>query len=67
MNEGVVKRWVSDRRCGLISVDSFKEDVLVQSSNLKGTIYLEEGEKVRFNIKETKRGPIAINVEPLNC
>lgn len=67
MNEGIVKSWVSDRRCGLISAEKLKKEILVQGSNLKGTIYLEEGEKVRFNIKETKRGLIAVNVEPLNC
>jgi cold shock CspA family protein len=44
-----------------------KKEILVKSSNLKGTNYLEEGEKVRFNIKETKRGLIAVNVESLNC
>ncbi|MEJ2242722.1 MAG: cold shock domain-containing protein [Candidatus Bathyarchaeota archaeon] len=67
MSEGTVRSWVSDRQCGLISVNKLKKEILVKSSNLKGTSYLEEGEKVRFIIKETKRGPIAINVEPLNC
>ncbi len=67
LNKGIVKRWLSDRRCGVISVDKLKKEILVKSSNLKGTIYLEQGEKVRFNIKETTRGLIAINVEPLNC
>lgn len=66
LNEGIVKRWVSDRQCGIISVDRLKKEILVNSSNLKGTNYLDEGEKVRFKIKETKRGLIAINVEPLN-
>lgn len=66
LSQGIVKKWVSDRQCGLISVDMLKKEILVKSSNLKGTIYLEEGEKVRFNIKETKRGLIAVNVESLN-
>ncbi len=61
-----MKKWVSDRRCGLISSDKLKKEILVQGSNLIGTMYLEEGEKVRFKIKETKRGLIAINVEPIN-
>jgi cold shock CspA family protein len=64
--KGVVKYWISDRRCGFITTKGIKEDILVKSSNLKGTIYLEEGEKVKFNIKDTRRGVIAINVEPLN-
>jgi cold shock CspA family protein len=33
---------------------------------LKKTIYLEKGEKVEFTIKKTKRGPMAINVRPIN-
>jgi cold shock CspA family protein len=38
----------------------------VVSSNLKGTNYLEEGEKVQFKIEVTQRGAMAVNVEPLS-
>jgi CspA family cold shock protein len=64
--KGIVKSWISDRGYGFITSNRFEKEVFVKSSNLKGTIYLEEGEKVQFTIEDTKRGPIAIEVEPLN-
>ena len=66
MTEGIVKSWISDRRCGFIVSKDVRKDILVKSSNLDDAIYLEEGEKVQFNIKNTQRGPIAINVVSLN-
>ena len=66
MIKGIVKSWISDRRCGFIYSKDVNKEVLVISSNLSDTIYLEKGEKVRFNIKNTQRGPIAINVESIN-
>ena len=65
--KGVVKKWISDRSCGMITCNRLSEGILVKRSNLKGMIYLEEGEEVQFKIKKSKRGPIAINVEPINC
>ena len=66
MTKGIVKCWISDRRCGFIASKGMQEDILVVSSNLKGTNYLEEGEKVQFKIEVTQRGTMAVNVEPLS-
>ena len=66
MNKGLVKIWISDRRCGFITCKEINKDILVKSSNLKGTIYLEKGEKVQFKIKKTPRGLTAVDVKPIN-
>ncbi|MGD9131531.1 MAG: cold shock domain-containing protein [Candidatus Bathyarchaeota archaeon] len=66
MAKGIVKCWISDRGCGFITSEGVEKDILVRSSNLKGTIYLEEGEKVKFKILNTTRGLMAVNVESLN-
>ncbi len=66
MTVGMVKNWVSDRGCGLIISDELKDEILVKSSSLKNTIYLEKGDKVRFDVKKTKVGKMAIKVKLIN-
>lgn len=61
--EGIVKRWLSLRGYGFIACDEIEGDVFVHHSALKGRRDLLEGEKVRFDVQETDRGPKAINVE----
>ncbi|MFQ6076198.1 MAG: cold-shock protein [Candidatus Bathyarchaeia archaeon] len=46
-----------------IKCDEIEGDVFVHHSMLKGRRDLLEGEKVRFEVQETDRGPKAINVE----
>jgi cold shock protein len=65
MNKGTVISWICDRGYGFIETKKGKERLFVHQSDLVGTAYLQEGEKVEFNIEETKRGPKAINVKPI--
>ena len=39
--------------------------VFVHHSDLVGAAYLQEGEKVQFELKETKQGPKATKVKPI--
>jgi CspA family cold shock protein len=65
MNKGTVTSWMCDRGYGFIETKKGNERLFVHQSNLMGIAYLQEGEKVEFNIEETKRGPKAINVKPI--
>ena len=65
MNKGTVTSWICDRGYGFIETKKGNERLFVHQSDLVGAAYLQEGEKVEFNIKETKRGPKATNVKPI--
>jgi CspA family cold shock protein len=65
MNKGTVTSWICERGYGFIETKKGKERLFVHQSDLRGTAYLQEGEKVEFNIEETKRGPKATNVKPI--
>ncbi len=61
--EGVVKRWLDMRGYGFIQTDEMDKDIFVHHESLKNRRSLREGEKVRFEIQETEKGPKAIDVE----
>ena len=63
--EGIVKRWLSGRGYGFIQTDELDRDVFVHYTSLKNTRDLVEGEKVRFDLVQTEKGPKAINVETI--
>ncbi len=63
--EGVVKRWLSMRGYGFIQTDEIDKDVFVHYTGLKNARDLREGDKVKFEIQETDKGPKAIEVEVL--
>ena len=63
MAEGPVKRWLDLRGYGFISTDEYEKDVFVHHSAIRDRSFLKDGEKVRFDIEETDRGPRAANVE----
>jgi CspA family cold shock protein len=61
--EGVVKRWLDMRGYGFIETDEMEKDVFVHHTGLKNRRSLVMGEKVRFEVQETEKGPKAIDVE----
>ncbi|MDG6223101.1 MAG: cold shock domain-containing protein [Candidatus Bathyarchaeota archaeon] len=65
MKKGTVKKWISDRGYGFIETKKLNDRVFVHRSDLVGAAYLQEGEKVQFEIEETKQGPKATNVKPI--
>jgi len=64
--EGTVIKWIDRKGYGFIGVDGQK-DIFVHYSDIKkeGFISLKIGQKVRFDIEETDKGPRAKNVELL--
>ena len=67
MLEGEVKWFDSRRGYGFISRNDGSDDIFVHYSSIEGpeseykTLY--EGDKVKFDVKESRKGPQADNVE----
>ncbi|NIN51968.1 MAG: cold shock domain-containing protein [Nitrososphaeria archaeon] len=53
------------RGYGFIQTDEIDKDVFVHYTGLKNARDLREGDKVKFEIQETDKGPKAIEVEVL--
>ena len=64
MQEGTIKRLVSERRFGLITYEGAEKDLFFHSNELKNVQFdeLREGDKVTFEIAESPKGPNATNV-----
>ena len=60
--EGTVKRWL-DRGYGFIGVEGKEDDVFVHQNDIEETFQLREGQKVKFDLEDSPKGPRAINVE----
>jgi len=67
MSEGQVKWFNEKRGYGFIQRDDGEKDLFVHFSAIKGDGFktLKEGEKVRFEIENTPKGPKAKNVQIL--
>jgi len=61
--EGVVARYDADRGFGFITPDAGGADLFVHMSVLIGDEPLHKGERVRFTIRQSDRGPQADRVE----
>ena len=61
--EGVVARYDADRGFGFITPDAGGADLFVHISVLGGTEPLRKGERVRYTIRQSDRGPQADRVE----
>ncbi|WP_363325905.1 cold shock domain-containing protein [uncultured Pseudokineococcus sp.] len=63
--EGVVARYDVERGFGFIRPDSGGDDLFVHISVVRGADGLEEGDRVRFGVRQSDRGPQADRVERL--
>jgi CspA family cold shock protein len=62
--EGTVK-WYNDRKSfGFIEIEEGK-DVFVHKNSLTEGTFLNEGDKVEFDVEQSPKGPQAINVKKL--
>jgi cold shock protein len=64
--EGIVKWFNEKKGYGFISKDE-GEDVFVHYSSILGTGFrsLYEGQRVRFEVEESDKGPQAVQVETI--
>ncbi|SKC41859.1 cold-shock protein [Krasilnikoviella flava] len=61
--EGTVARYDADRGFGFITPDGGGADLFVHVSVVRGVEFLEEGDRVRFKVRQSDRGPQADGVE----
>ena len=61
--EGVVARYDAERGFGFITPDAGGADLFVHVSVLVGTEPLQQGDRVRFTVRQSDRGPQADRVE----
>jgi len=64
--QGVVSRFDADRGFGFIVPDDDGPDLFVHVSAVEGGDVLEEGDAVRFTVREGDRGPLAERVERIH-
>ncbi|HWG95068.1 MAG TPA: cold shock domain-containing protein [Mycobacteriales bacterium] len=63
--EGVVARYDADRGFGFITPDAGGEDLFVHVSVVQGAEPLQRGDRVRYGVRQSDRGPQADRVERL--
>lgn len=63
--QGVVARYDADRGFGFITPDAGGADLFVHVSVVRGGEALEEGDRVRYKVRQSDRGPQADDVELL--
>ena len=63
--EGVVARYDGDRGFGFITPDAGGEDLFVHVSVVAGSEPLQRGDRVRYTVRQSDRGPQADRVERL--
>ena len=61
--EGVVTRYDADRGFGFIAPDAGGPDLFVHVSVVRGADVLQEGDRVRYKVRQSDRGPQADAVE----
>ena len=61
--KGKIARWFEYRGYGFIDVDGQQNDVFVHTSDINGLSSPATGDEVEFEIRESDKGPRAVNVE----
>ncbi|KAF0834621.1 CspA family cold shock protein [Ornithinibacter aureus] len=61
--EGVIVRYDPDRGFGFIAPDAGGDDLFVHVSVIRGSDHLYQGDRVRFQVRQSDRGPQADRVE----
>ena len=66
VSTGTVKWFNSSKGFGFINQDEGGDDLFVHHSEIKSSGYasLDEGQKVKYEIGQGKKGPCATNVVP---
>lgn len=67
MSTGTVKWFNSNKGYGFIAPDDGGDDLFVHHSEIKANGYasLDEGQKVKFEVGQGKKGPCATKVTPV--
>lgn len=67
MPEGTVKWFNADKGFGFIAPEEGGDDLFVHFSEIQSQGYktLDEGQKVKFEVGEGRKGPQAQQVQPL--
>jgi len=60
--KGKIARWFEYRGYGFIDVDGQTDDVFVHTSDIKGLSSPTVGDEVEFDVRESDKGPRAVNV-----
>ncbi|WP_275423801.1 cold-shock protein [Virgisporangium ochraceum] len=63
--QGVVARYDGDRGFGFITPDAGGDDLFVHVSVVAGSEPLQQGDRVRYTVRQSDRGPQADRVERL--
>ena len=61
--KGRIVRWFDYRGYGFIDVEEQEKDIFVHTSDVKGFSSPQVGDTVEFEIRESYKGPRAVNVE----
>lgn len=62
---GVIKKLISDKGFGFISVEGQEKDLFFHSNSLVGVQFsdLREGDNVTFDVEDSPKGKNAVNVK----
>ncbi len=62
---GVIKKLISDKGFGFISVEGQEKDLFFHSNSLVGVTFaeLQEGDSVTFDTEDSPKGMNAVNVK----
>jgi len=61
--KGKIARWLDSRGYGFINVEGQEKDIFVHTNDVKGSSSPKIGDEVEFEVRESDKGPRAVNVE----